>query len=119
MVGGHGGYHEFRICNADGIDNPTNECFRTLVGVYGRFQNLTSQFPNSWYSRGDTPTAIIKGRRGYFYKDFRTPPAGRSDYYVNIYKMQLPADLSCKQCIFQVSIFYFNFFLIRNNILYF
>ena len=28
---GHGGFHQFRICNADGIEDPQNVCFEGNV----------------------------------------------------------------------------------------
>ena len=60
---------------------------------------------NFW--AGDTPTTIVPGRPDYLYKDFRRnefPPGGNRNYYVNVHKMQLPADLTCKHCILQVKI---------------
>ena len=97
LVAGHWGYHEFRICNADGLDNPTDECFQTLVG----FNGLT-QFNVSWYHRGDTPRTIIAGRPDYLYKDLRVGQNGSSHYFSNIFKIRLPENSTCSHCIFQV-----------------
>jgi len=35
---GHGDFHQFRICNADGIEDPQNDCFEgnVLQDITGR-----------------------------------------------------------------------------------
>ncbi len=72
----HGGFVQFRICNADGLNNdPEMQCFERNVL---KFEN------------GKSEMELAKGRRRGVY---------------HIFNVQLPLDLTCDHCVFQVETF--------------
>ena len=91
----HGGVHGFRICNADGIENPDESCFagNILKDANGRGEfpqpKLTSQpwkLKQELFSVDKNMTEVIKNSLMF------------------IYKIVLPKDLKCEHCIFQVRV---------------
>ncbi len=89
----HGGLFVFRVCNADGIENPTQSCFDKNVLRIVSAQNKTEVV--AWLSNTEKVTIDTYGKNGRHIKKMTTYK----------YLVQLPADLTCKHCIFQVKLF--------------
>ena len=91
---GHRGFHEFRICNADGIDNPQNDCFEgsVLQSIDGRVRFW--QHP---------PSEGLPDDRVWVWNDvFDESGLGPIRERSLLYSMVLPTNLTCQHCIFQV-----------------
>lgn len=92
---GHRGNFQFFICNADGIENPTNDCMVLLQDDQGRDempQKGQRELTDSEKSRQETfdRSADYNSDDGVW--------TMKSLYKFNIV---LPADLTCEHCIFQ------------------
>ena len=94
---GHGGIFQFRICNADGIENPGEECFdgNYLMDKDGNYefrqpslsQNSESVKKLEWH---DKVGAINKIEPQWM------------KVLMYVFRLELPANLTCDHCIFQV-----------------
>ncbi len=90
----HGGFFRFRVCNADGIENPTQSCFDKNALRIVSAQNQTEVV--AWLSNTEKVTVdTYQKKNGRRIKKLTTYK----------YQVQLPADLTCKHCIFQVKLF--------------
>ena len=97
----HNGTMEYRICNADGVANPDESCFKgnVLKDVNGlskfaipgfRFDYVKQRWPEKLLTEMYDNLGI--GNVGPVIKSVRT----------NVYKTVLPVNLTCQHCIFQV-----------------
>jgi len=88
---GHKGYFQFFICNADGIENPTQNCFgEPLKDIKG--DNNFPQIVRSELADDEKVYKIIKSHHSDLY------PKRQPLYKFDIV---LPNDLTCEHCIFQ------------------
>lgn len=94
---GHKGHFEFRVCNADGIENPDDSCFEVLSSTDGR-----TTFDQVVRGKLTSDEKELKKLRGF---DHATQKLTDFEQRTLLYKfnIQLPADLTCDHCIFQVS----------------
>ena len=97
---GHRGFFQFRLCNADGIDNPDNECFK---GNALRFRDYKKRTPQLTYKEAKEAGRIVPTT--VYDRDGSTFVENQQAYY-----LQLPDDVTCKHCILQVIIFKLLFF---------
>lgn len=85
---GHLGNFEFRLCNADGIENPTKECFEKYILKSSDGQ---SKFPQ--IRKRDGPEQV---------EDIVFDKDGNEETEIaNIYRVNLPENVTCEHCIFQ------------------
>ena len=87
QLAGHGGFHEFRICNADGVEDPQNDCFEgnVLRDITGR-----TRIPHENIWRPLSPLRNVNG------SNYRAVPTFSSGFVFG-WDIQLPGNI--KNCI--------------------
>ena len=92
----HGGKFTFRICNADGVSNPTQACFSNPLNVELVDTLNRSYLANFAFEGFAHPSKNIT----YFERN------GTSVQVTPfVFRVRLPANLVCKHCLFQVVLF--------------
>ena len=93
---GHCGEFEFRICNADGIEDPTDACFENNIlsstdgrKLFNQNQRACLGLPDDRI--GSTILLLTNNRKM------------SNESVSNVYQIVLPPYLTCKHCIFQVN----------------